>query len=588
MNIALVGNQNSGKSSLFNILCQAKEKTGNWPGVTIDKKEGQLKNSSHYLIDLPGTYSLIPYTIEEEITCNYLKKEKIDLIINVIDATLLERSLYLTLQLLEGDIPVVVVLNMADLLEKENIILNIKELEEELGIPVLKISCVNNLGIKELNEIINKRNVNKIKFVNQELSEKAIELRYQRIEKILAKSLVKQESKAKNIDKLLLNKYWGIPLFIMIMGLIYFLSLNTLGAKISSLLSDAIDYLKTLTQIRLTGIGVSPWLISLISDGVLSGMGAVLVFIPQLLILFFLMGLLERSGYLNRISLLLDHIFKKLGLNGKSAISFILGTGCSVPGILSTRSIENKDERELTISLISFIPCSAKLPIIILITSAFFPYNQTLMAISLYVFSILIIILFALIGKKRRTDNIFISELPKLQLPNLKNTIKDTLDKVLDFIKRVGTVILFSSIIIWCLAHLTPSLTFTYDISNSLLRSIGSIIAPLFYPFINANSWEASISLLQGLIAKEQVVASMKILSQEEYVFNSEAFSFFTPLTAFSFCVFNLFSAPCISAISTIFRELNNKKKAIKIITMQILFAYILSTLLTFFGGLIL
>ncbi|MCH5171919.1 MAG: ferrous iron transporter B [Erysipelotrichales bacterium] len=593
MNIALVGNQNSGKSSLFNILCGEKQKIGNWPGVTIEEKIGIIKNTNHTLIDLPGTYSLIPYSKEEEITAEYIKNNSVDLIINVIDVTLLERSLYLTTQLKETGIPIILALNMCDLLEKEHLKIDPKELGKLFGIKVVIISSKKKIGVSELINEINSNNYlnEKIYIKKNQSLEKTIENRYDFIDLVTQRVLKKEGNNSDNkLDKIFLNKYVGIPIFVLVMTIVYYLSTNIVGNTLSLFVENIIDSsILTINDVLLK-CKTSEWLISLINDGIVVGVGSVLTFLPQLLVLFLCINILENTGYMSRIAMLLDKLFHWLGLSGKSLIPFIVGSGCSVPAIMTARTIENQKEREKTIALTSFIPCSAKLPLIVLISSFFFPNYQGLVAVSLYFLAIFVIVFLSFITKKRKSEeSFFISELPKYQFPNLRYVFKDTLCKCWDFIKRAGSVILFSSIIVWCLSHISTSITFTNDISASILAFLGKSISFLFYPILKTNSWEASISALQGIIAKEQVVASMEILADNtKNIFSSGTFSFFTPLTAYSFCVFNLFSAPCISAIATLKQELKSTKKVIIIVMLQTLFAYILASSISIIGGIFL
>ncbi len=593
MKIALVGNQNSGKSSLFNLLCGAKQKIGNWPGVTIEEKKGVIKNTSHDLIDLPGIYSLNTFTKEEEITSNYLKNTKLDLIINVVDVTTFERSMYLTTQLKELKIPMILVLNMCDLLEKENLLINCDLLENILGVKVLKVSSKTKIGLSNLlKEIEKKEFINReIKIVDSTDLETKIIQRYNFIENLSKKVLKRQNNSVENkLDKILLNKYFGLPIFFLIMALIYFLSTGPVGSTISSYMELIINKFDFLIRNLLISFHASNWIISLTCEGIIAGVGAVVSFLPQLFILFLCINFLENSGYMNRITMLLDRFFHWLGLSGKSLIPFIVGSGCSVPAMMATRTIENEKEREKTLALTSFIPCSAKLPLVVLVSSFFFKKYRSLIAISLYFLAILVIIFLALfLKKKKKNVSYFISELPRYQIPSLSVILKDTLSKCIDFVKRAGSVILFSSIIIWCLSHLSPAFEFENDIKNSLLAHIGKTISFVFVPILKVNSWEASISALQGIIAKEQVVASMEILSEgQENIFLSSAFNFFTPLTAYSFCVFNLFSSPCINAIATLKQELKSRKKAIKIVFLQTIFAYILAVFISNIGGLFL
>lgn len=624
MNVALVGNQNSGKSSLFNALCGTKQKVGNWPGVTIDKLEGKIKKTEWHLIDLPGTYSLNPYTAEEEITVNYLKNNKLDVIINVIDATNLNRSLYLTTQLLDLNIPLIIVLNMADLLENRGIKIEIPKLEKALNAKVFLISASKNKGIEKLKEYLknnefsqthnyvqfdktledklkNKNRFEELKKLsktnlminNTDINDYIVQKRYHFIDEVLSIVLSKTSKKniSEKLDKIFLNKYLGIPIFIIIMGLIYVLSIKIGNGILGGVVDSGLNSFSEFIRLKLEDLSISPWLISLISDGIIQGVSSVLTFLPSLAILFLCINILESSGYMSRISLLLDRLFYKLGLNGKSLIPFIVGSGCAVPGITAARTIENIKEKEKTMALTSFIPCSAKLPLIILFATNFFPKYQLIVAVGLYFCAFLIIILLSLITQKiskLKSSSNFISELPEYKAPDFKYIFSDTLLKVKDFIVRAGTVILTCSIIVWCLSHLTFSFEYVEDISSSILAHIGKAISFIFVPMLKVNSWEATVSIMQGIIAKEQVVASMEILANLNHDASlfTGTFSFFTPLTAFSFCVFNLFSCPCISTIITLKKELKNTKKVAFIVLLQTLFAYVLASSITMIGSL--
>ena len=474
MKIALVGNQNSGKTTLFNLLTVMNAKIGNWPGVTIEKKVGIIKGTEHEIVDLPGIYSLSPYSIEEELSRKFIFEEKPDVIVNIIDSTSLERSLYLTTQLLEMDCKVIIALNMVDLLEKKGFYVDENRLEKILGAKVIKISALKGTGVnylineiniysknkkqyifdakleQEIQEIENnlKNSTNK-RFVAVKMLENDMELeeliateRYDFIERT-KKSVIlpgkefimvdENVSASDKIDKILLNKWLAIPIFIIIMFLVYYLSVGVVGKFTVSLNEKIINLLGSTTNTVLNNIGIANWLNSLIVDGIISGVGSVLSFIPQLIILFTCISILETTGYMSRIALLLDRIFRKIGLSGKSLIPFIIGTGCSVPGIMGTRIIENQNEREMTAILTPFIPCSAKLPIITVFSSYFFKQNSGLIAVSLYFLAIIIIILSALVMKKliyTNINNTYISELPEYKIPNIKYVFRDVFDKV--------------------------------------------------------------------------------------------------------------------------------------------------------------
>ena len=655
MKIGLVGNQNSGKTTLFNLLTGMNAKIGNWPGVTIEKKTGIIKNTDYEITDLPGIYSLSPYSIEEEISRNFIFEEKPDVIINIVDSTSLERSLYLTTQLLELDTKVIVALNMADVLEKKGIKIDIKKLEELLGTQVLKISALKGTGIEELikeiennekiestkiydqnienivNEItkalpketLHKRfvaiklledderfeglNTISIKKISSEISRKydtdleetIATQRYKFIENVKSKTFNKVkiiETISDKLDKVFLNKWLAFPIFVIIMFLVYYLSVGVIGSFTVDWVAGIIESFGETVGTFLESIGTSEWLNSLVVDGIIAGVGAVLGFVPQLIILFICISVLETTGYMSRIALLLDKLFRKIGLSGKSLIPFIVGSGCSVPAIMGTRIIENQDEREMTTILTPFIPCSAKLPIIALFSGYFFEESSGFASASLYFFAIIVIILSALVMKKfiyKNTSSTYISELPEYKLPSLKYVAKDVFDKIVEFIKRAGSVILICSIVIWFLLSFSLSFEYGVDVEDSILAFVGKKISWVFYPMLGENSWGATVSAIQGLVAKEQVISSMSVIAglaeeteEGSQIFvNGGIFGFFTAASAYAFMVFNLFSAPCFGAIGAMRRELGGTKKMLKAVTFQTIFAWILGTLVYQIGS---
>lgn len=654
MKIALVGNQNSGKTTLFNLLTGTNQKVGNWPGVTIERKEGKIKGSELVLVDLPGIYSLSPYTAEEEISRKFVLEENPDIIINIVDATCIERSLYLTTQLLELDSKVIVALNMCDELESKGITIDEKLLSKNLGATVVKISALKNTGIDTLIDILKNNTaidnphkkifpkeiekvISSVDFIkdknarfitvkmidndpeyNSMLTEnlkadiKEIEDKYgYEIEQILAHErynfieksisncvtqLPPKTTISEKLDHVFLNKWAAIPIFVCIMALIYFLSVGLVGSATVDLVAGLFESLAEWTDTALSSIDTSPILISLICDGIIAGISAVLGFVPQLIILFICIAILETSGYMSRIAFFFDKIFHKFGLNGKSLIPFIVGAGCSVPGIMTARTIEDEDEKKATILCTPFIPCSAKLPIMSLFAGYFFQ-NSALVTISFYFLSIIVILISASIMKKfmfTGSNSAFISELPEYKLPSAKYVFRDVLEKTLSFFKRAASVIFICSIVIWLLCRFSWTFEFLEpeEIGNSILASIGNVFAWLFYPMLGGNwSWATTVSAFQGLVAKEQVVSSMNIIAGlaetsevASSLFMSSAFSFFTPLTAYAYCVFNLFSAPCFGAIGAMKRELGSKKAMFKAILFQTAMAWILATLIGVWG----
>jgi len=644
--VGLVGNQNSGKTTLFNYLTGMNAKIGNWPGVTIEKKTGIIKGTEHEITDLPGIYSLSPYSIEEDISRKYVFEEKPDVIINIVDATSLERSLYLTTGLMELDCKVLVALNMADLLEKKGIQIDIKKLEEKLGTKVFKISALKETGIDELiKEIDKKEDLTRAKIFDNNIEEaissisnkmsdfhkrfiavKLLEMdsrfydknkkefdkvreeleknydtdleeviateRYDFIEKTKKDCAIEKQNIitiSDKLDKIFLNKWIAFPIFVIVMFLVYYLSVGVVGASTVDWVANNIDSFGEWVGTSLETLETSEWLNSLVVDGIIAGVGAVLGFIPQLIILFLCISLLETTGYMSRIALLFDKLFRKLGMSGKSLIPFIVGSGCSVPGIMGTRIIENQDEREMTSILVPFIPCSAKLPIISLFAGYFFKENSGIASASLYFFAIIVIIISAFIlsrTKFKHVSSSYISELPEYKVPSIKYVAKDVFDKVIAFIKRAGSIILICSIVIWFLLSFSFKMEYGVDIEESMLASIGKMVSWIFYPILGQNNWGATVSAIQGLVAKEQVVSSMAVIAglAEDVEEGSEIFAQGTPFAeitapaAYAFMVFNLFSAPCFGAIGAMKRELGSTKRMFKAVLFQTGLAWILAT----------
>ena len=602
MKVGLVGNQNSGKTTLFNCLTGMNAKIGNWPGVTIEKKVGTIKGTSHEITDLPGIYSLSPYSVEEEVSRNFVFNENADVIINIVDATCLERSLFLTTQLLESNCKIIVALNMADKLEEKGLTIDERKLEEMLGTRVIKISALKETGIdeiiKELNKPVEKKDKKKIpEYLDKNYDinkyEEIVTNKYTFIEYLVKECVKKKIHKASltdKLDRIFLNKILAFPIFIAIMFLVYYLSVGIVGSYTVDWVGEVIGEFGEWVGGIMENAGTSEWLNSLVVDGIIAGVGAVLGFVPQLIILFLCIALLETTGYMSRIALLLDKIFRKIGLSGKSLIPFIVGSGCSVPGIMGSRIIENEDERTMTTILTPFIPCSAKLPIIALFAGYFFPDSSGIASASLYFFAIAVIILSAVIMKKfvfKHTSSTYISELPEYRLPSAKYILKEVADKVLAFIKRAGTIILLCSVIIWFLLSFSFNLEYGVDIENSILATIGSKISWIFYPMLGAKSWGATVSAIQGLVAKEQVVSSMAVINGlsadveegAEIFAQGGTFGFFTAASAYAFMVFNLFSAPCFGAIGAMRRELGSNKKLLKAIAFQTGLAWVLATI---------
>lgn len=667
MKAVLVGNQNSGKSLLFNVLTGARQKVGNFPGVTVDVKSGFIKGTEAALTDLPGVYSLFPYSAEEKLTRKETLSPDVDLILNVVDATSIERSLYLTFELLDAGKDVILVLNMEDALEKKGLTLDTKKLEELLGLTVIPVSALKKTGIKELvfaiEEGAYKKNVphpvyeesiesriakeegltrfeaiEKISGEDLSFAEDEAKDRYDHIEKIRDATLKKKEKKSLSaaLDRIALHKIWGLPLFLFVMALVFLLSVGIVGGLTVSLMDAFFSGAEGEIPIELFGLeigaipsdfkgigpllgealqsaGASSWAVSLVQDGIVAGVGAVLNFVPQLLILFLLLALLDASGYLARVSFLFDRLFRKVGMSGKSLVSFIVGAGCSVPAILSSRAIEGKKEHDRTAMLVPFIPCNAKLPIIACFVGAFLGGYGALAALGIYVLSILILFLTAYIlnrfSKDKAKSAPYLLELPEYRAPSASYVLRDALGKTLSFIERAGTVILLSSLVVWFLASFSYNFTYidapsgvyedgtlaAYSIQDSFLSYLGRGVSWLFYPMVGIGQsydvlWGLSVSAIQGLVAKEQVVSSMEVIaavSGAESIFESPLFSFLNPLTGFSYLFFVLYSAPCFGALGALKKELGGTKGMLKAAVIETGSAYIIATILGIIGGLV-
>lgn len=641
MKVALVGNQNAGKSTLFNILTNDNQKTGNWSGVTVDSHLKKIDNLPIQMIDLPGVYSLSAYTKEEEYTRNFLMNEDVDIIINVIDANLLSRSLYLTSQILEMDKRVIIALNFNEEAEKNGKFINGECLGKFLGVKVIKINPRKNIGINELikciylkekknhfdimkgvgNELLTAITKTNSIFIKNKLLEQDeffrrfvldenklnINLKtYADIEKItnerhkfasdtadkVTSKIKANKNYSQIIDNILLSKYFSIPIFLVVMCLVFFLSVGIVGNATYDYVYKAFIYLKFLVKNLLISLNLKDWIISLVVDGIITGVGAVVCFIPQLIILFICINILEQTGYMARVSFLLDRLFDFLNLNGKSLIPFIVGLGCGVPAILSTRTIENKRQRELTIMLTPFVPCSAKLPIITLFSGYFFAGNAWVVTCLIYLLSIIIIVLSAFIFKhifKKKEREYFMFDVPSLKMPSFNYMLKCTYDKTIEFITRAGSIILICSVILWFLLSFDFSLHYGVNVDNSILAFIGKKISFIFVPILGEQSWTATVSILQGLITKEQVISSMSVISgisgiSSNQIFSSSAFSFFNSSSAMAFLIFNLFSFPCMGSISAMKKELGSNKKLFLVMFYQITFSYLIAFLVFQFG----
>ncbi|HPG92543.1 MAG TPA: ferrous iron transport protein B [Clostridia bacterium] len=586
--IALAGNPNSGKTTLFNLLTGSNQHIGNWPGVTVERKEGRLiHESSIKVVDLPGIYSLSPLSIDEQVAYKYLTEEKPDLIINIVDATNLERNLFLTTQLLEIGCDMVVALNMQDELESQGKKIDLQKLSEIYGVKFFSISASKNSGVEDLVKYGLGENLSKPKPLNltkTSRDEIAAE-RYMQISKTVCTVLTHTNNFKKNtvsseslsvsdkIDKIVTNKWLAFPIFAVIMTFIFYVSIDGLGGFLSDLLTER--FFPWITETTRTGLSALPfWLNSLVVDGIMQGVLSVVGFVPQIMLLFGFISILEASGYMARVAFIMDRLFNKIGLNGKSFVAIIIGCGCSVPAIMSARTIKNINERNSTITLAPLMPCSAKLALFSFFTTAVFGGNG-LIAVSLYFVSIICIIIGGLIlkifnRKKVDVSDTFIMELPVYRVPQIKNVLREMWEKGKAFIVKAGTVIFVASVILWFLQSFDFTLTMVVS-DKSILAALGRLIAPLFAP-LGWGEWQFAVATLTGLAAKETVVSTLQILYS-----GAPISSVISPLAAYSFLTFNLLAAPCIAAISTSFKEQGKAKYGWFSVGFQIGLAYLVS-----------
>lgn len=659
--IALAGNPNCGKTTVFNAFTGSNQYVGNWPGVTVEKKEGILKGHSDVtIVDLPGIYSLSPYTLDEIVARNYILQERPDLIVNIIDATNLERNLYLTTQLIETGIPVLIACNMMDLM-KDNAI-DMKTIAKELGCHIFPISAFKNEGIDDLIQMMVQEtsltSIKKYAFYSEEVTKALLKSetictpyynqtickwyaikhlendeqlrkqsvlskeddarmqelrttlennmdddmesiitneRYEFISTLMDKTYVRKRNEisiSDKIDKVVTNRFLALPIFALVMFLVYFISVTSVGTLLTDWTNDVLfkEIIPPFIEGILLALNCAPWLMSLILDGIVAGIGAVIGFVPQMFVLFFFLAILEDCGYMARIAFIMDRVFRKFGLSGKSFIPMLIGSGCGVPGIMASRTIENEKDRRMTIMTTTFIPCSAKLPIIALIAGALFN-GAPWVAPSAYFVGIAAIVCTGIILKKTRLfegdPSPFIMELPTYHMPKMKNVLRSMWERGFSFIKKAGTIILLSSIFIWATSRFgivdgTITMLEEDELSLSFLAVIGSLIAPIFAP-LGWGNWQASVAAITGLVAKENVVATFGILygfgevAEDGVELWATLATSFTTAAAFSFLIFNLLCAPCFAAMGAIKREMNSAKWTIFAIGYQCIFAYLMA-----------
>ena len=675
--IALAGNPNCGKTTMFNALTGANQYVGNWPGVTVEKKEGKLKNQKDVTVtDLPGIYSLSPYTLEEVVSRDYLLKEKPDVIIDLVDATNIERNLYLATQLLEIGIPVVIALNMVDLLKKNNIHINVKGLSSALGCPIVETSALKGTGLKEVvDEAIKCANqhrvpskqmefpkavekaVNEIEgFVPANIAEEnkrwyAVKLlerdskvkeglnlpasaqsrieeiasglekaedddtesivtdgRYQYIQKIVSANVKRSGNKmtvSDKIDRIVTNRVLGLPIFILTMFIVYYVSVTTVGTMVTDWTNDSfVGTIQGVVSDGLGNAGVADWLVSLVSDGIIGGLGAVLGFVPQMAILFLFLSILEDCGYMVRIAFVMDRVFRHFGLSGKSFIPLLIASGCGIPGIMASKTIENDNDRRLTIMTATFIPCGAKLPVIALLGGIMVGWTSGdysdagNTAFLMYALGIVCVLVAAIMLKKTKPFSgeaaPFVMELPAYHIPSAKTVLMHTWERLWGFIKKAGTILFLACVIMWILSTFgfeNGSFGMVEDTENCLMAILGSALAWIFTP-LGWGKWQCVAAAISGFSAKEGIVSTMGVLanvsedlSEETDVVAAAIRDWFpTMAAAFSFLVFNLLNSPCLAAISTMAQQMQSRKWFWFAIIFQNVFAYCVALMFYQFG----
>ncbi|MBU8880055.1 ferrous iron transport protein B [Bacillus sp. FJAT-29790] len=660
MDIALIGNPNTGKTSLFNNLTGSYEYVGNWSGVTVEKKVGLFKNNQEKLIDLPGIYSLNPLSKDEGVVTQYLLSEHVDKMINIIDASQLERNLHLSIQLLEYGQPVIIGLNMMDVALNRGIQIEPENLSAQLGIPVAPVIARTGKGCDYLADLVTEKlppeprenfvyygkvieeaivnfsrllegktgrsrwlalqlfegnkyvekyvqgyiNAETLKSFIQSVEDKVrrdcgksleqlvFQKRKEKIDRIIADAAIKRNQMkiplSEKIDAIVTNKFAGMPIFLFLMYFMFMLTFDWLGLPLSDLLEGFITVtLAGAIETVLQAAGASEFIQSLILDGIVAGVGGVLVFVPQIFILFFFISLLEDSGYMARVALVMDRLMEFVGLNGKAFIPMMIGFGCNVPGIMAARTIETPKERLLTILLTPLMSCSARLPIYALFVGAFFVHHKAFIVLSLYVLGIVVALILAKIFSStilKGESSLFVIELPPYRLPQFQALWRSTWDKGKGFIKKAGTFIFAGSVFIWLLSYAGPS-GLNVDLDDSYLAAVGGVFAPMFEP-IGFNSWQAGASLITGFLAKEAIISTMNIIYfvPDEASLQGLLASHFTPLAAYSFMVFILLYIPCLATVATIYKETGSKKWTTFSIGYALFIAYLLA-LIIYQGG---
>lgn len=578
INVALLGNPNVGKTTLYNALTGSNQYVGNWPGVTVDKKEGFLSGDIK-IVDLPGIYAMDTFSNEEKVSKSFLEDGDVDLILNIVDASNLNRNLYLTTQLKQFNKPMILALNMIDVCDSKGIIIDYKKLEKELDLEVIPITAGKNQGIDKIEERLEKGNFTKPSDSNK-FNFNSEKEAYKFIEDVLKVCVTlkdeKKESITEKLDKFVLHPILAYPIFILLMALMFQLTFSWVGQPLSDFLDDSLNndlipYATTLLS------GASPWFKSLIVDGIISGVGGILVLLPIILVLFVCITILEDSGYMARVAFMTDKLMRKMGLSGKAFIPMIIGFGCTVPAIMTARTLESEKDRKLTALLVPFMSCNARLPVYTVFAAVFFKSHRGLAVSSLYLIGVVVAFLLGILLKStyfKKDEEPFIIEIPEYKMPKLSSIYKQTKDKAMGFLQKASTIIFSMSVVIWFLSNFNLN-GMVDKVDDSILAAIGNILAPIFSP-LGFGNWQSAVSLLSGLLAKESVLASMQVIFAGDL---SEILpNHFTSISAYAFLVFILLYTPCISTIGTM-----HKEYGIKLTTFSIFFQLVVAWVAAFF-----
>lgn len=584
--VALLGNPNVGKTTLFNALTGSNQYVGNWPGVTVDKKEGYIDNDIK-IVDLPGIYAMDTFSNEEKVSKQFLKDGNVDLILNIVDASNLNRNLYLTTQLKEFNKPIILALNMIDICENKGILIDYNNLSKLLNVEVIPIIAGKNIGIDKISKRVKERtfitdnDADKYNFSSESEA-------YSFIEDVLSKCVTAPAENgptfSEKLDRVLLNPWLAYPIFILMMTLIFQITFSWVGQPLSDLLDTFLnDGLIPYTNNLLSSS--TPWFRSLIVDGIISGVGGILVLLPIILVLFICITILEDSGYMARVAFIMDKLMRKMGLSGKAFIPMIIGFGCTVPAIMTARTLESEKDRKLTALLVPLMSCNARLPVYTVFASVFFQSNRGLVVASLYLLGIAIAFLLGVLLKNtyfKKDEEPFIIEVPEYKMPKLSSVTKQTSDKGSQFLKKAGTLIFSMSVLIWFLSNFNIH-GIVDNVNDSMLASIGNVIAPIFKP-LGFGNWQSAVSLLSGLLAKESVLASMGVIFAGDLSVILP--SHFSPLSAYAFLVFVLLYTPCISVVGTMKKEFGTKFTLVSVF-YQLTLAWIISFLVFKIGSLL-